>query len=106
MNNMKRYQINDDVVIVEYKDKTFAKWQVEINCSLDGKMKKLETSQCFNDFYDALIYIGLFCKGTEVNSVRYLQEFILDIVENNASRFKNTPINKEVFDKLQKINEI
>ena len=106
MNNMKKYQINDDVAIIEYKDKTFAKWQIEINCSLDGKTKKLETSQYFNDFYDALIYIGLFCKGTECNNARYLQEFILDIIENNVSRFKNTPINKEVFDKLQKINEI
>ena len=56
--------------------------------------------------YDALIYIGLFCKGTECNNARYLQEFILDIIENNVSRFKNTPIKKEVFNKLQKINKI
>jgi hypothetical protein len=101
---MKIYRINENVTITEYPDKEFAKWQVKIDCSLDGKMKVLENSQCFNDFYEALIFVGVFCKGTEVNTVRYLVEFISDIVEHNSSRFKNTPIKKEVFDKLQKIN--
>ena len=103
---MKIYKINENVTIKEYPDKKFAKWQIEIECSLDGKKNVLEDSQCFNDFYDALIYLGLFCKGTESNSVRYLSEFISDIVDNNISRFRNTPITKEVFDILQKINEV
>ena len=106
MIRMKIYKINENVTIKEYSDKKFAKWQVEIDCSLDGKKKILQHSQCFDDFYDALIYIGLFCKGTESNSIRFLSEFISDIVDNNVSRFKNTPINKEVFNKLQKINDI
>lgn len=98
----KVYRINENVRIEEYDDKSFARWQVIV--VIDGKVID-SVSTVFNDFYDALIYVGIYCKGVEANRTNSLFGFVTELIEVNKSRFKNTRITKKVYDKLQKIND-
>ena len=99
---MREYQIGPNYKIVEYAKKDFAKWQVVLT---DNDGKDIPCSQCFNDFYNALLYIVLSAKGTEANRLSHAIEFIVSGIDNDPSRFGNTRVDKELYNQLQKVNE-
>ncbi len=97
---MKTYQIGENFLIKEYKDKKFAKWQ--IFSLIDGQEKSL--GNCFDEFYAALIFIGMIARGCEINAANHYINFITAALDAEQWA-KNNPVSHH-YETIKNINDI